>query len=130
MNKDDVIRYWVESAEHDYPVMESLFDAGHYAWALFIGHLVVEKLLKAHHVKHNPAPCPYTHNLLKLAEGAGLDLNEDARNFLIEMNAFNINSRYPDLKHRFYKVATLDFTQDYIIKIREFRQWILQQNIN
>lgn len=129
MKTEDVVGYWFESADYDYPVMESLFDAGHYAWALFIGHLVVEKLLKAYHVQCNPEPCPYTHNLLKIAEGAGLVLDDNRRDLLIELNAFNISARYPDRKHRFYKVATEDFTREYIVKIRDFRQWMLQQII-
>jgi len=28
--------------------LEDLFEKGHYTWALFVGHLVLEKLLKAY----------------------------------------------------------------------------------
>jgi HEPN domain-containing protein len=31
--------------------MGSMFKSGHYVWALFLGHLVLEKLLKAVYVK-------------------------------------------------------------------------------
>ncbi|MEI6091420.1 MAG: hypothetical protein WCR42_13275 [bacterium] len=32
--------------------MEHLFESGDYSYSLFIGHLVLEKILKAHFVKH------------------------------------------------------------------------------
>jgi len=45
-------------------------------WSLFIGHLVIEKLLKAYYAKIVSADVPRTHDLLKLAIKAGLDLDE------------------------------------------------------
>jgi hypothetical protein len=47
MERGEIVRYWLESSNDDYQVVESLFDNGHYAWALFLSHLVIEKLLKA-----------------------------------------------------------------------------------
>lgn len=35
MERDEIFRYWLESSGDDYQVMQSLFDNGHYAWALF-----------------------------------------------------------------------------------------------
>ena len=58
------IQYWVESAEHDLDSAESLFTAGKYDWSLFIGHLVLEKILKALYVQDNQNRLPpKTHNL-------------------------------------------------------------------
>ena len=51
MEKEDIVKYWIESSDSDFQVMESLFENEHYVWALFLGHLVVEKFLKAYHVK-------------------------------------------------------------------------------
>lgn len=51
MTKDEIIQYWIDSSEVDFKAMESLFANGHYVWALFTGHLVLEKLLKACYVK-------------------------------------------------------------------------------
>jgi hypothetical protein len=41
MERDEIVRYWLESSDDDYQVMQSLFDNGHYAWALFLSHLVI-----------------------------------------------------------------------------------------
>ena len=104
--------------------MESLFENGHYIWALFVGHLVPEKLLKAYHMKYVGTDYPPIHNLLKLAERSNLDLSEDQKDFLLEATTFNLKARYPDYKQRFYKKATERFTKDKINKIREFREWL------
>ena len=46
MNVDTVVRYWLETAEEDWPVAEHLLASGDYRYALFFGHLYLEKLLK------------------------------------------------------------------------------------
>jgi len=46
MTRQEVIDYWINSADIDFKAMENLFENGHYVWALFVGHLVIEKLLK------------------------------------------------------------------------------------
>ena len=42
MTKDEIVKYWIDSSEMDYQAMESLYDKGHYVWALFVAHLVIE----------------------------------------------------------------------------------------
>lgn len=125
MTRDEIASYWVDSSNRDFAVMESLFASDHYVWALFVGHLVVEKLLKAYHARHVETDCPRVHNLLKIAEGATLELTDDQRLLLDEVTTFNIRARYPDYKDRFYKTANRQFTESYVTKIKEFRQWLL-----
>lgn len=50
-NKEQLINYWVESADKDYKTMLDLFQTKNNSWALFIGHLVIEKLLKSLYIK-------------------------------------------------------------------------------
>ncbi len=127
MNKDSTINYWIESAACDEKAMNTLFDNGHYSWALFIGHLVIEKLLKAFYIKNKDLDFPHIHQLLRIAEEAGLDLADDQKDFLLEVTTFNIKARYADYKSRFQKKATREFTERYIIKIREFHEWLLMK---
>jgi HEPN domain-containing protein len=46
MTKEEKVNYWIEVAEKDWRVMEHLFEKGDYPYALFFGHLTIEKLLK------------------------------------------------------------------------------------
>ena len=59
------IQYWLDSAENDWAAAENLFASGKYDWCLFIGHLVLEKILKALFVQDNNNQLPpKTHNLI------------------------------------------------------------------
>lgn len=127
MTQDQRVQYWIESSNRDRAAMETLFSNGHYLWALFVGHLVVEKVLKAYHLRFQTTPIPHIHNLLKIADGAGLDLSDAQRTFLDEVTAFNIRARYPDYKYRFYKTANREFTATYLERIREFQSWLSQE---
>lgn len=127
MTRNEIVKYWIDSSEVDFLAMDNLFKNRHFTWSLFIGHLVLEKLLKAYYVKNISLEVHRTHNLLQLAQKTGLKLCEEQQDLLDEVTTFNIKARYPDYKNRFYEKATSNFTESYIIKIKEFRKWILDQ---
>ena len=99
--------------------MESVFIAGRYDWSLFIGHLALEKILKAAWVKNNESNIPTrTHNLLKISEEAKLEFNEEDILFMNRVTNFNLETRYPDYKMEFFKGCTKEFTEENIKKIK------------
>jgi HEPN domain-containing protein len=125
MKIEEHIKYWQESADHDLNAAESLFAADKFDWCLFIGHLVLEKILKALYVQDNQNKLPpKTHNLIKLAESTGIVLNADQKFFLDEVNDFNLEVRYPEYKGEFYKKCTKNFAEPYFLGIKEMVQWI------
>jgi HEPN domain-containing protein len=127
MNQNELVEYWIKAAELDLPVMESLYANEKYVWSLYLGHLVLEKILKAYYSsRHNQTP-PKTHNLVKLCEMSGLTQDTQTLNLLDEINEFNIEARYPDAKFDLYKRCDKDFTLSYLQKIKELYQWIKSQ---
>ncbi|MEO8209389.1 MAG: HEPN domain-containing protein [bacterium] len=48
---DKIVIHYKESSEEDYITMINLFNSKSYNWSLFIGHISLEKLLKALYVK-------------------------------------------------------------------------------
>ena len=124
MNKNSILEYWLKSADNDYRTMQYLFKGKNYQWSLFIGHIVVEKLLKAYYAKHIDVNAPYIHDLLRIAEKAKLDLSEEQKNFLDTLTSFNIKARYDDYNLKFYTMCTKKFAEEYIAKIKAFRIWI------
>ncbi len=125
MTKEEHVKYWIESAEHDLETAESLMISKKYDWSLFIGHLVLEKILKAIFVlKNNNKVPPKIHNLVRLSELANLDLNEDKRYLFDEINDFNLEARYPDYKQEFYKTCTKEYAEEYMLKIKETYRWL------
>lgn len=127
MKKEEIVDYWLNSSDIDFNAMESLFKNGHYLWTLFVGHLVLEKLLKAYYVKHRGIEIPYTHDLLSIAKKANLIVTDEQADFLDEVTTFNIKARYPDYKNRFYKRATEEFARVHTTRIKEFRLWLLKE---
>jgi len=107
--------------------MENLVKSTDYLWALFIGHLVIEKLLKAYYVKTVDDNPPWIHQLLRLAEKTDLLLTEEQKDTLLLITTFNINVRYPDYKYEFYKKCTKEYSETSIAKIKELRLWLKEQ---
>jgi HEPN domain-containing protein len=124
LNKDQLMNYWIDGSEDDFETMTVMFDSKRYSWSLFIGHLMIEKLLKAYFVKVKSDYPPFIHNLLRLAEKADLELPEDKREQLVTITAFNINTRYDDYKMSFRKQCTPAFTSEWIDKLKELRLWM------
>ena len=123
-DKDKIIRYWIDSSEEDYETMIAMFESKRYNWSLFVGHLMIEKLLKALYVKKFNNYPPFIHNLLRLTEKCNLELTEEQKINLATITVFNINTRYDDFKMSFQKKCTRDFTTIWIKKLKEIRQWI------
>lgn len=130
MNVEEHVDYWLASAKNDLSAAEQLFLSAKYDWCLFIGHLVLEKTLKAYFVYRNDNKIPpKTHNLLKLAEISNLSLTEDQKLFLDEVNDFNLEVRYPEYRGEFYKLCTKEFAEGYFNNIKEFAVWLTSQVI-
>jgi HEPN domain-containing protein len=123
---DKIFKHWIETSDEDFNTMLILFRSKSYYWALFIGHITIEKLLKACFVKNNQNHAPFTHNLYRLAELSGLETDEEYAEWLFKITAFNINARYDDYKKEFYTICTEDFAKEWIEKIETLRQWIKQ----
>ena len=125
MKKHEHVEYWVNSANSDLKAADTLFKSAKYDWCLFIGHLVLEKALKAIFVRNNESKVPpKTHNLVKLAELSSITLTDEQKLFLDEVNDFNFVTRYPDYKLDFYKLCTKEYADKYFKKIKEYYGWL------
>ncbi len=62
--------------------MYHLFQKGDNTWALFIGHIVLEKLLKAWYVKQKENTPPFIHDLVRLSEKGNLHLDDEQKDIL------------------------------------------------
>jgi HEPN domain-containing protein len=126
MDKEEIFKYWKDTSDKDYITMNNLFASKDYSWSLFIGHLVIEKLLKAVYIKNtediNP---PRIHDLLELAKRANIRVSEQQEDILDLLSTFNISARYPDYKQSFYLKCTVDYTNQRINEIKELRQWLI-----
>jgi len=126
MSREEKVKYWIKSSEYDWIVAEHLFDKSDYPYALFFGHLTIEKLLKALFVSKFDEPPPITHRLSYLAEKIGLELSPERLEMLEIITDFNLEARYPDERFSFHKRCSKEYTEINLKKIAEIREWLLE----
>jgi len=119
--------YWSEGAVYDLDTGKSLIKTKRYPYALFFGHLALEKILKAHVVKSSKTHAPYTHSLPLLAQRSGLRIPDDYLESLSEVMEFHIESRYPDATKVFHKKCTERYTKSRMKEIEEIFLWLKKQ---
>ncbi len=129
MNSIDLMEYWFKSADEDYDTMLYMKAGKKNTWCLFMGHLVIEKLLKGLYAKNNPDDpiAPKIHNLILLSQKANLEVPTEIREKIQIINTFNISARYDDYKRSFDEKCTDDYTSEQVKSIEEVRKWLKEQ---
>jgi HEPN domain-containing protein len=128
MTKEDHIKYWTNDAERNWETASYLKQGKQNVMALFMLHLVVEKLLKAHWVKDNVDNTPpRTHDLQLLFKQSELSLSTEHYDYLSVINQWNIDTRYPDYKNKVYQIATELYLENHFTKVSELRECLLEK---
>ena len=124
IDTEKVVSHWIETSDADFLTMMSLYESKSFGWALFLGHISLEKLLKALYVSKHGKHAPFTHNLYRIAELIEIELSDEYADWLDEITSFNLNARYDDYKKEFNSLCTPEYTKDWISKIDTLRTWI------
>jgi len=89
--------------------------------------LYLEKIVKALWVKNNIENVPpKTHNLLKLINESNLVLSSQDQAFLIKLNQYQVESRYPEDIDKLYKITDKKLTEEYLNKIELIEQCLIK----
>jgi len=127
-SKDEHIEFWINQATEDWAAVESLFKGKHYLQSLFFTHLVIEKLSKSLWIKYNVENVPpRTHNLIQLLSSTPVDLSDDKSEFLLMLNRFQLEGRYPEYLTKMYNICNEDFTKSTIKSANDLRLWLLER---
>ena len=124
---EKTVQYWLDGAEYDMGVAKAMFKTRKYPYALFMGHLALEKLLKALVVKKTRKHAPYTHSLEILAKKSKINMPEQTQVKLREFMEFHFEARYPDEQKAFYKKCTLSYTKEKFKEVKEIFEWLKSQ---
>lgn len=124
MDKKGIVDYWLSEGEQSLDVARHLFEKEDYSYALFFGHLAVEKVLKAILAQKTDQQVPRLHNLLRLAQEAEIETTDEQKQILIRITTFNLESRYPDYKREFRKKCTQRFTRQELSQVEEIFRWL------
>src|SRR3972149_9652954 len=121
LNIGKQVEYWRNGAMEDWEVGKDLIGRTHFRHGLFFLHLALEKILKSHVCRNTDDIAPPIHNLVRLAEKAGLRLTQEQQNLLAEANEFNIDGRYPEL---LLPVPTQEEVNNFMVRAVEIFKWL------
>lgn len=124
---EKTVRYWLDGAEYDMGVADAMFKMRKYPYALFMGHLALEKMLKAVVVRTTQKHAPYTHSLDKLAKKSKINIPEQTQIKLREFMEFHFEARYPDEQKAFYRKCNQSYTKEKFQEIKEIFKWLKDQ---
>ena len=90
-----VPRQWAERARYDLETARAMLDCGRIIYVLYCCQQAVEKALKAVIISRTGKLAPRIHSLPRLAQAAGLQVDESRLDFMAQLSAFYFQSRYP-----------------------------------
>ncbi|MBI5197603.1 MAG: HEPN domain-containing protein [Nitrospirae bacterium] len=122
------VQYWLESAAYDLETGRSLIDSGKFPYALFFGHLTLEKTLKGLIVEMSGEHAPHTHSLTLLVSKIADEVPASLIDQLAEYTEFHLEARYPDEKRNFYKKCTKEFSHRKFREMEEVYQWLIRKS--
>ena len=128
MTKGDHIEYWLKNAKRDWNRAKFCMEQKDYLFALFCAHLCLEKLCKALWVKHHKSNYPpRIHNLEKILRSTPVRLSDNDWKFLLDMNKFQLEGRYPDYRDRIYRECTKEFTLNIFINVKRMKSCLIKE---
>jgi HEPN domain-containing protein len=118
------VKYWIDGSGESMKTVPVLEREGFYPEALFWMHLAIEKAFKAHVVLATKAIPPLIHNLVWLAERAGLELTLEQTELCNELNKWQGIARYGAGRQR-----EIEHEQGRILlkQAMELKAWLIQK---
>lgn len=92
----DAARSWLDQGRYDLDTARAMLRSKRYLYVLFCCQQALEKALKALVARKTGELPPRLHHLVRLADAAGLTLAESQGEFLRELSAYYIQTRYPE----------------------------------
>ena len=122
---DEKVKYWIDLAEYDLETAKAMLDTKRYLYVGFMCHQTIEKGLKAVIAKTGDFP-PKIHNLIELSKKASLYymFSDTQKDFIIDLNPLNIESRYPSYVEKINAILTETKCIEILSKTKELLQWI------
>ena len=129
MRKDTV--NWIALADYDIETAQHMLATERYLYVIFLCHLALEKLLKAHVAEFTQTVPIKTHDLIYLVKKCELELPEKYLDFIGKINTASIPTRYPDDLQRSLKEYPKSVAKNYLNQTLELIEWLKQhQNLS
>jgi HEPN domain-containing protein len=124
MRKDT--KNWIALTDYDIDTARHMLATGRYLYVIFLCHLSLEKILKAHVAEVTQTLPIKTHDLIYLVKKSELELPETYLDFIGKINTASIPTRYPDDLQRSLKEYPEPVARDYLEQTEKILQWLKQ----
>ena len=115
---------WIAGSEYDLGTARDMLESGRYPYTVFMCHLAIEKMLKAHVAEVTRAVPPRTRGLMELAEKAELEVPPNLRGFISDVNKKSVSTRYPEDVGRLLADITREEAERYLRSTEEVLEWL------
>jgi len=127
MRKDTL--NWVALAEYDLETARHMLATGRYLYVVFLCHLTLEKILKAHVTETTQAFPAKTHDLIYLVKKGKVALPQDLLEFIGRINTASIPTRYPEDLQLAIQEYPESVARNYLEQTEKVWKW-LKENLN
>lgn len=103
-----------------------MLKTGRYLYVVFMCHLALEKLLKAHVTKATGALPAKSHDLIYLVKKADLKLPQAYMEFVGQINNASVPTRYPEDLQQALADYPEPIARDYLRRTEEVLKWLNQ----
>ncbi len=103
-----------------------MLSTGRYLYVIFMCHLALEKMLKAHVTQVTGEIPGKTHDLLYLVEKAKLVVPREFLDFVGKINSTSVPTRYPEDLQTILKEFARTVAEDYLKRTKEVIVWLKQ----
>lgn len=115
---------WIALADYDIETARHMLATKRYLYVIFLCHLALEKLLKAHVAELTQTVPIKTHDLIYLVKKCELELPGNYLDFIGKINTASIPTRYPDDLQRSLKEYPESVAKDYLKQTMELVKWL------
>jgi len=118
---DKITKYWIEHSEYDLKTAEAMYKSRRYLYVTFMCQQAIEKIIKAVITTISSEAPPRIHNLVRLAELAGIKTNLDQEQveLLASLTPFCIEARYADYQEKMSRLTKRKPAREYLSKTKE-----------
>jgi HEPN domain-containing protein len=129
MDSLEKYEYWLDIAQYDLNVAESMLKDGHWLYVVFMCQQAVEKLVKGLYTLYISENVPRVHNIRLLVENfedkLTVPIPSDKYIFFDTLSAFYMNNRYPDFMTKLSAQIHETEAKKILSQTKEAFSWLL-----
>ena len=126
MRKDT--QNWIAMSDYDLETARHMLVSGRYLYVVFMCHLALEKILKAHVTEVTQTIPARTHDLIYLVKKSEVGLPQNHLEFIGKINSASIPTRYPEDLQRMVQQSPESIVRDYLRQTEEVIAWLRQHS--